>query len=92
MIVEGSKLNETLVSLNDKDNNSYMFDIIIKTENNVGSKFTFYDKLQIHINDNKIIYKNSYQNYSNEPIISTTKLSDLGVIIKNYFNLLKTSI
>lgn len=78
-------LKEVDIRLIDNIQNHYIYNIYVKTQNYKGYICTFDDKLEINIYNNRIIYKNLYRGFSNEPIINISSFPDLGNIISDYF-------
>lgn len=89
-IVNESILKNVNVELSDNFDNNYLFNISIKTENYKGEIYNFNDKLLVYYYPDIILYKNLHRGISNVPIINTTLLTNLGNIIKNYFDNIKS--
>jgi hypothetical protein len=77
-IINGKSIDDIQVTLSEKIEHNYLYDIIIIYNDNNNNKMIFNDKLSIMKDNNKILYRNLYKKYSLDPIINYTSLSDLG--------------
>jgi hypothetical protein len=85
-IFNGSSIDDIRVTITEKIENTYLYDIVIIYNDNNNNKMTFNDKLTILKENDRIIYRNLYRNYSSEPIINYTNLTDLGEQISKFLS------